>query len=200
MSGLLVFPHLTRQKPAVASPKDLRSVATGFGAPPGRRLLIHDEAVLAVRQDNAVGLQGVLGGDEAVLDIAADELGVAFERVSVAPAAGELQDQALPGGDALLAFGVGGFAGGRADRTRGAVPAAEHPGGRDTADAAWEGRRREAIALGPGAHPTAGEEDVGEGLAVRLLARDLGVPQAVGPLGEDPLRDHLREGAVDEPR
>src|ERR671917_2235552 len=131
MSGLLVFPHLTRQEPTVAGPKDLRSVATGFGAPPGRRLLVHDEAVLAVRQDNAVGVQGVLGGDETVLDVAADELGVAFERVSVAPAAGELQDQALPGGDALLAFGVEGFAGGRADRTRGAVPAAEHTGGRE---------------------------------------------------------------------
>src|SRR3712207_2534482 len=251
---------MLRTKAAVASPKDLRSVTTGFGAPPGRRLLVHDEAVLAVRQDNAVGLQGVLGGDEAVLDVAADELGVAFERVSVAPAAGELQDQALPGGDALLAFGVEGFAGGRADRTRGAVPAAEHPGGRepgavvhggegpglaailaadtelhllaeaaavaaralrvraqlslvhddggdalyhlrrDAADAAREGRRREAIALWPGAHPTAGEEDVGEGLAVRLLARDLGVPQAVGALGEDSLRDDLRQGAVDEPR
>src|SRR5215212_2363249 len=246
--------------PLLKSPNALRSVATGFGAPPGRRLLVRDEAVLAVRQDNAVGLQGVLGGDEAVLDVAADELGVALERVSVAPAAGELQDQALPGGDALLAFGVEGFAGGRADRTCGAVPAAEHPGGlepgavvhggegpglaavlaadtelhllaeaaavaaralgvraqlslvhdnggdalyhfrRDAADAAWEGSRREAIALGPGAHPTAGEEDVGEGLAVRLLARDLGVPQAVGPLGEDPLRDDLRQGAVDEPR
>src|ERR687894_1289315 len=116
MSGLLVFPHLTRQELVFASPKDLRSVATGFGAPPGRRLLVHDEAVLAVRQDNAVGLQGVLGGDEAVLDVAADELGVAFERVSVAPAAGELQDQALPGGGAFFGVGGEGFAGGRTDR------------------------------------------------------------------------------------
>src|ERR671916_2084667 len=131
MSGLLVFPHLTRQEPAVTSPRDLRSAVTGFGAPPGRRLLVHDEAVLAVRQDNAVGFQRVLEGDEAVLDVAADELGVAFERVSVAPAAGELQDQALPGGDAFLGFGGGGLAGGRADRARGAVPAAEHPGGRE---------------------------------------------------------------------
>src|SRR3712207_953135 len=122
---------MLRTKAAVASPKDLRSVTTGFGAPPGRRLLVHDEAVLTVRQDDAVGLLGVRGGDQAILDVAADELEVAFERVSVAPAARELQDQALPGGDALLAFGVEGFAGGRADRTRGAVPAAEHPGGRE---------------------------------------------------------------------
>jgi hypothetical protein len=58
----------------------------------------------------------------------------------------------------------------------------------------------ERPSLGPGTHPTAGEEDVGEGLTVRLLARDLGIPQAVGPLGEDPLRDDLRQRTVDKPR
>src|SRR5918994_6611617 len=72
--------------------------------------------------------------------------------------------------------------------------------GRHTADGAWKRRCGEAVVSGTRPHATAGEEYVGKGLAVLVVATDLGVPEAVRPLSQHPVRDGLRESAVDQAR
>jgi hypothetical protein len=54
----------------------------------GGFFLIHDvDPVAFTGQGHTVDLAGPLDRDEAVINVAADEVGVAFEAVAVAPAA-----------------------------------------------------------------------------------------------------------------
>src|SRR5215211_5278602 len=206
-------------------------------------------------QDDAVGVAGALHRDEAAFDVAEDEVGLAFEGVSVTATARQAQHHPLAAGDTLLALGVQGFAAGRAHGAGAAGEPAAHPLGREpgavvhgrqspsgiaahpdfhllpetaavaagplgvraqlapvhddggdalddlgrhAADAAGEGRGGQPVPVGARPHAAAGEEHVGEGLAVLAVAGDLGVPEAVGPLGQHLVRDDPRQGAVDQ--
>src|SRR5215212_3013825 len=224
----------------------------------GGLFLIYDVvSVTVASQGDVVDLAGALHGDEAVFDVAGDQVRLALEGIPITSSARKAQDDPLLGIHALLAFGVKLPAVSGAHRPRGpgrstlaalgratgaVVHGGEDPGGvaanpdlhllaeaapvsarplgvgaelafvhddggdalyhlgRNAADAAGEGRRRESVTRRTRAHAPAGEEHVGEGLAALSLAGDLSVPQAVGALGQDFIGDNLCKGAVDHAR
>src|SRR5215212_2315986 len=224
----------------------------------GGLFLIYNAVPVTVsRQGDVVDLAGAPSGDEAVFDVAGDQVRLALEGIPITSSAWQAQDYPLLGIHTLLALGMEPSAVSGARRPRGpgrstldalgraagaVVHGGEDPGGvaanpdlhllaeaapvsarplgvgaelafvhddggdaldhlgGHAADAAGEGCRRETVTRRTRAHAPAGEEHVGEGLAVLSLAGDLGVPQAVGALGQDFIGDNLCKGAVDHAR